>query len=135
MAFTRIQTGGVLGSNGSRLGWGKVEIQRLADETGLTVAVSHFPAGASKWNRIEHRLSSFIGKSWRGQPLTGLRGFVNLIAGITARKSLKVHAAIDARRYPAGITEPCLCKRRRLRCSVVHAPPVGGGHNARNHTR
>jgi hypothetical protein len=58
-----------------------LELQRLADETGLTIAVSHFPPGTSKWNKIEHRLFSFISKNWRGQPLTSLKVIVNLIAG------------------------------------------------------
>jgi transposase len=91
------------GSNGSRLRLWKLELQMLADETGLAIAVSHFPPGTSKWNKIEHRLFSFISKNWRGQPLTSLQVIVNLIAGTTTRKGLKVHAEIDDRSYPAGI--------------------------------
>jgi transposase len=94
------------GSNGSRLRLWKLELQRLADETGLIIAVSHFPPGTSKWNKIEHRLFSFISKNWRGQPLTSLKVIVNLIAGTTTRKGLKVHAEIDDRRYPTGIKVP-----------------------------
>ncbi len=94
------------GSNGSRLRLWKVELQRLADETGLTVAVSHFPPGTSKWNKIEHRLFSFISKNWRGQPLTSLKVIVSLIAATTTRKGLTVHAEIDDRRYPTGIKVP-----------------------------
>ncbi len=94
------------GSNGSRLRLWKLELQRLADETGLTVSVSHFPPGTSKWNKIEHRLFSFISKNWRGQPLTSLKVIVNLIAGTTTRKGLKVHAEIDDGRYPTGIKIP-----------------------------
>src|SRR5580692_5502754 len=94
------------GSNGSRLRLWKLELQTLADETGLAIAVSHFPPGTSKWNKIEHRLFSFISKNWRGQPLTSLQVIVSLIAGTTTRKGLKVHAEIDNRSYPAGIKVP-----------------------------
>ncbi len=94
------------GSNGSRLRLWKVELQQLADETGLCIAVSHFPPGTSKWNKIEHRLFSFISKNWRGQPLTSLKVIVSLIAGTTTQKGLKVHAEIDDRSYPAGIKIP-----------------------------
>ncbi len=94
------------GSNGSRVRLWKLELQRLADETGLAIAVSHFPPGTSKWNKIEHRLFSFISKNWRGQPLTSLKVIVNLIAGTTTKKGLKVHAKIDDRNYPAGVKVP-----------------------------
>ena len=94
------------GSNGSRLRLWKLELQTLADETGLAIAVSHFPPGTSKWNKIEHRLFSFISKNWRGQPLTSLQVIVSLIAATTTRKGLKVHAEIDRRSYPAGIKVP-----------------------------
>jgi hypothetical protein len=94
------------GSNGSRLRLWKLELQRLADESGLAIAVSHFPPGTSKWNKIEHRLFSFISKNWRGQPLTSLKVIVSLIAGTTTRKGLKVHAELDTRSYPAGIKVP-----------------------------
>jgi hypothetical protein len=94
------------GSNGSRLRLWKLELQTMADETGLVIAVSHFPPGTSKWNKIEHRLFSFISKNWRGQPLTSLQVIVSLIAGTTTRTGLKVHAEIDGRSYPAGIKVP-----------------------------
>jgi hypothetical protein len=94
------------GSNGSRVRLWKLELQGLADETGLAIAVSHFPPGTSKWNKIEHRLFSFISKNWRGQPLTSLKVIVNLIAGTTTKKGLKVHAKIDDRNYPAGVKVP-----------------------------
>ena len=90
------------GSNGSRVRLWKVELQRLSDETGLTLAVSHFPPGTSKWNKIEHRLFSFISKNWRGQPLTSLQVIVSLIAGTTTKKGLKVHAEVDEGLYPLG---------------------------------
>ena len=94
------------GSNGSRVRLWKVELQRLADETGLVIGVSHFPPGTSKWNKIEHRLFSFTSKNWRGQPLTSLKVIVNLIAGTTTKKGRKVHAQIDAASYPAGVKVP-----------------------------
>ena len=70
-------------------------VSKLADETGLAIAVSYFPPGTSKWNKIEHRLFSFISQNWRGQPLTSLKVIVSLIAATTTRKGLKVHAEID----------------------------------------
>ena len=94
------------GSNGSRLRLWKLELQMLANETGLVIAVSHFPPGTSKWNKIEHRLFSFISKNWKGQPLTSLKVIVSLIARTTTRKGLKVHAEIDDRSYPTGVKVP-----------------------------
>ena len=94
------------GSNGSRLRLWKLELQMLANETGLAIAVSHFPPGTSKWNKIEHRLFSFISKNWKGQPLTSLKVIVSLIARTTTRKGLKVHAEIDDRSYPTGVKVP-----------------------------
>ena len=91
-------------SNGSRLRLWKRELQTVADEIGLALAVSHFLPGTSKWNKVEHRLFSFISKNWRGQPLTSLK--VSLIAGTTTRKGLKVHAEIDHRSCPTGIKVP-----------------------------
>jgi len=99
-------TADVGGSNGSRVRRWKLELQRLADETGLAIAVSHFPPGTSKWNKIEHRLFSFISKNWRGQPLTSLKVIVNLIAGTTTNKGLKVYAEMDTGTYPPGIKVP-----------------------------
>ena len=94
------------GSNGSRVRLWKLELQKLADETGLAIAVCHFPPGTSKWNKIEHRLFSFISENWRGQPLTSLKVIVSLIAGTTTRKGLRVRAEIDDQLYPAGIKVP-----------------------------
>ena len=91
------------GSNGSRLRLWKVELQRLADETGLAVSVCHFPPGTSKWNKIEHRLFSFITKNWRGKPLVSHEVIVNLIAATTTRKGLKVQAKLDTENYPKGV--------------------------------
>ena len=94
------------GSNGSRLRLWKRELQKLADETGLAIAVSHFPPGTSKCNKIEHRLFSFISRNWRAQPLTSLKVIVSLLAGTTTKKGLRVHAEIDHGSYPAGIKIP-----------------------------
>jgi hypothetical protein len=91
------------GSNGSRCRLWKVELQKLADDTGLTVRVCHFPPGTSKWNKIEHRLFSHISINWRGQPLTSLDVIVRLIGATTTAEGLTVEAAVDRRKYPAGI--------------------------------
>ena len=90
------------GSNGSRVRLWKLELQRLADELALTIRVSHFPPGTSKWNQIEHRLFSYISLNGRGQPLVSHEVIVNLIA-TTTRKGLKVRAEIDDAQYEKGI--------------------------------
>jgi hypothetical protein len=90
------------GSNGSRLRLWKIELQDLADKTGLAIAVCHFPPGTSKWNKIEHRLFSFISSNWRGEPLRDYETVVRLIAGTTTAKGLKVTCRLDRRRYPVG---------------------------------
>jgi transposase len=91
------------GSNGSRVRLWKVELQRLADETGLEISVCHFPPGTSKWNKIEHRLFSFISQNWRGKPLVSHETIVNLIAATTTRTGLKVTCELDQSSYPSGI--------------------------------
>ena len=91
------------GSNGSRLRLWKVELQQLADETGLRIAVCHFPPGTSKWNKIEHRLFSYITQNWRGKPLRSFQTIVNLIAATTTTTGLKVHAELNTEAYQAGI--------------------------------
>ncbi len=91
------------GSNGSRLRLWKVELQKLANETGLRIAVCHFPPGTSKWNKIEHRLFSYITQNWRGQPLRSFQAIVNLIAATTTTKGLKVHAELNTDTYQSGI--------------------------------
>jgi len=91
------------GSNGSRLRLWKVELQKLADETGLRIAVCHFPPGTSKWNKIEHRLFSFISQNWRGKPLRSFETIVSLIAATTTSTGLTVHAELDSQSYQAGI--------------------------------
>ena len=91
------------GSNGSRLRLWKLELQKLADETGLRIAVCHFPPGTSKWNKIEHRLFSFITQNWRAKPLTSFQVIVSLIAATKTATGLKVHSELDTRTYPPGI--------------------------------
>jgi transposase len=90
------------GSNGYRLRQWKVELQRLADGTGLTISVCHFPPATSKWNKVEHRLFSFISSNWRGEPLRDYETIVQLIAGTTTAKGLKVTCRLDRRRYATG---------------------------------
>jgi transposase len=90
------------GSNGSRLRLWKVELQNLADELGLEIAVCHLPPGTSKWNKIEHRLFSFISQNWRGKPLISHEVIVNLIAATTTTAGLKVRSQIDTQSYPTG---------------------------------
>jgi len=90
------------GSNGSRLRLWKIELQRLADETGLSLSVCHFPPGTSKWNKVEHRLFSFISSNWRGEPLRDYETIVNLISRTTTAKGLKVTCRLDRRKYPTG---------------------------------
>jgi transposase len=91
------------GSNGSRLRSWKLELQKLADESGLRIAVCHFPPGTSKWNKIEHRLFSFITQNWRAKPLTSFQVIVSLIAATKTATGLKVHSELDTRAYPSGI--------------------------------
>ena len=90
------------GSNGSRLRLWKLELQKLADDTGLAITVCHFPPGTSKWNKIEHRLFSFISSNWRGEPLRDYETIVQLIARTTTAKGLKVTCRLDRRQYPTG---------------------------------
>jgi hypothetical protein len=90
------------GSNGYRLRSWKVELQKLADATGLSILVCHFPPGTSKWNKVEHRLFSFISSNWRGEPLRDYETVVRLIAGTTTAKGLRVTCRLDRRKYPVG---------------------------------
>lgn len=91
------------GSNGSRSGLWKVSLQELADELGLRLFVCHFPPGTSKWNKIEHRLFSFITQNWRGRPLVSYQVIVNLIASTTTSTGLIVRAALDTNHYETKI--------------------------------
>jgi len=90
------------GGNGARLRLWKWELQRLSDELQLPIAVCHFPPGTSKWNKVEHRLFSFISSNWRGEPLADYATVVNLIAKTTTTTGLKVSCRLDRRRYPIG---------------------------------
>ena len=91
------------GSNGSRVRLFKIELQALADETGLTLQVSHYPPGTSKWNKIEHRLFCHITQTWRGTPLISRETVVELIASTTTQAGLTVRCELDTRDYPKGI--------------------------------
>jgi hypothetical protein len=91
------------GSNGARVRLWKVELQKLADETGLVLRVHHYPPGTSKWNRIEHRLFCHITQNWRGRPLTDRVAVVELIGATTTKAGLKVECALDTRTYQKGI--------------------------------
>ena len=92
------------GSNGSRVRLWKLKLQEMADETGLEISVCHLPPGTSKWNKIEHRLFSFISQNWRGKPLISHEVIVNLIASTKTETGLTVHCELDKRSYPTGIT-------------------------------
>jgi transposase len=91
------------GSNGYRVRLWKIELQKLADELKLPITVCHMPPGTSKWNKIEHRLFSFITINWRGKPLRSYRTIVQLIAATTTDTGLKVRAELDENKYPEGV--------------------------------
>ena len=91
------------GSNGYRVRLWKVALQSFANETGLTVTVAHFPPGTSKWNKIEHRMFSFISLNWRGKPLISHEVIVNLIGSTTTRTGLTIRAELDSNHYPTGV--------------------------------
>jgi len=91
------------GSNGSKVRLWKKELQKLSTEIGLKITVCHFPPGTSKWNKIEHRLFSYISKNWRGRPLVSYEVAVNLIASTTTSKGLKVKCELDTNKYETGI--------------------------------
>ncbi len=109
------------GSNGSRLRLWKLELQKFADETGLSISVCHFPPGTSKWNKVEHRLFSFISSNWRGEPLRDYETIVNLISRTTTAKGLKVTCRLDRRKYPTGrkVTDAEI-KRVNLKRNAFH---------------
>jgi len=91
------------GSNGARVRLWKWELQKLADEIGLEISVCHFPPGTSKWNKIEHRLFSFISQNWRGKPLISHEVIIKLIAATTTATGLAVKSKLDTNTYPAGL--------------------------------
>ncbi len=91
------------GSNSSRSRLWKIGCQRLADRTGLRIQVSHFPPGTSKWNKIEHRMFSFITQNWRGRPLVSHEAIINLIGSTTTTTGLRIKARLNTRSYPTGV--------------------------------
>jgi hypothetical protein len=94
------------GSNGHRVRLWKLELQRFADETGMEISVRHFPPGTSKWNKIEHRMFSFISMNWRGEPLRSFATVVNLIGATTNKQGLKIGCALNTKAYPIGTKVP-----------------------------
>ena len=113
------------GSNGSRVRLWKVELQQLADELTLPISVCHFPPGTSKWNKIEHRLFSFISQNWRGKPLVSHEVIVNLIASTTTKTGLRVRSRLDTKTYPAGIK----VSRKELEAVKLRPDPFHGDWN------
>lgn len=101
-AETLLITADAGGSNGARTRLWKWELQQLANRTGLSITVCHFPPGTSKWNKIEHRLFSYISTNWRGRPLVSLAVIVNLIASTRTQEGLRVRCELDKGRYPQG---------------------------------
>ena len=101
------------GSNGHRVRLWKTGLARLAAETGPTITVCHYPPGTSKWNRIEHRMFSFITMNWRGRPLTSYRTIIELIAATTTETGLTIRAERDTEWYQKGvkISDPCARQR------------------------
>ena len=102
-ATTLLITADAGGSNGYRVRTWKVELARLAQETGLAITVCHYPPGTSKWNKIEHRMFSFITMNWRGKPLTTLRTIIELISATSTSTGLTIQADYDPNWYPKGV--------------------------------
>ena len=94
------------GSNGNRLRAWKLNLQQMANQIQIPITVCHYPPGTSKWNKIEHRLFSFISLNWRGQPLINYETIINLIGGTKTRTGLKVQAVLDTNEYETGIKVP-----------------------------
>jgi hypothetical protein len=113
------------GSNGVRVRLWKWELQRFADESGLTLHVCHLPPGTSKWNKIEHRLFSFISQNWRGQPLLTLATILNLIAATRTETGLTVRCILDRRHYPKNIK----VSDEQMRCIRLIPDPFHGDWN------
>ena len=109
------------GSNGARVRLWKVELQKLADETGLLIKVRHYPPGTSKWNKIEHRMFCHITQNWRARPLTDRTAVVELIAATTTKTGLKIESALDTRTYEKGIkVSKAEMNRLNLRGDTFH---------------
>jgi len=107
------------GSNGYRTRLWKIELQHLADHSGLQIHVCHLPPGTSKWNKIEHRLFSFITQNWRGKPLLSTQVIISLIAATSTRTGLKVYAQLDERTYPSKIA----VTKEQLAAVQLHGDP------------
>jgi transposase len=105
------------GSNGSKPRLWKLSLQKLADETGLSVTVLHYPPGTSKWNKIEHRMFCHITRNWRGQPLTSFETVVNLIADTTTEAGLKIQSALDTGKYATKIK---ITKKEMAAVNLTH---------------
>jgi hypothetical protein len=109
------------GSNGPRLRAWNAHLQRLADELGVPITVCHYPPGTSKWNKVEHRLFSFISLNWQGQPLVSFETVVKLIGATRTRTGLKVKAILDTREYETGqAIAPAELKALRIRRHSFH---------------
>jgi len=91
------------GSNGSRVRLWKTELQKFSDELGIEISVCHFPPGTSKWNKIEHRMFSYISQNWRGRPLVSVETIINLIGSTKTKPGLRIETAVDIRNYEKGI--------------------------------
>ena len=91
------------GSNGYRVRLWKIQLQKLSNELDINIHVSHFPPGTSKWNKIEHKMFSFISMNWRGKPLINLSTIVNLIANTTTKEGLRINTSVDTKTYEKGI--------------------------------
>jgi transposase len=119
------------GSNGHRSHVWKYELQRLADKLGIAIHVSHFPPGTSKWNKVEHRLFSFITMNWRGRPLRTYETIVSLISNTATRGGLVVRAKLDRRRYPLGKKIPA----KEMRALKIERDTFHGDWNYTIHPR
>ncbi len=113
------------GSNGNRLRLWKTELQRLADQTGLQITICHFPPGTSKWNKIEHRLFSYIARNWRAEPLISRQAVVSLIGATTSKAGLKVYAELDENAYERAIK----ITNAQLAAVNLHPNPFHGEWN------
>ena len=119
------------GSNGYRSRVWKLELQELADEIGLSIHVSHFPPGTSKWNKIEHRLFCHITQNWRGQPLRTFETIVDLIGNTRTNAGLRVKARLDKRKYPVG----AVASKRQMEELSLHQQAFHGEWNYELRTR
>jgi hypothetical protein len=119
------------GSNGYRARAWKVELQKLADQLGILIRVSHFPPGTSKWNKIEHRLFCHITQNWRGKPLRTFETVVELIGHTRTSAGLRVTAKLDTKAYPAGV----VIKNAQMKALAIYRHPFHGEWNYELHPR